>query len=67
MLSPNKIIKYRVQQQHFQIVGQNEEEIQLKAGTSTDDFAILRKHQIPLVSSHLHAVLRKLFLFIKRQ
>ena len=48
----------KVHQQRFQIIGENEEEIQLKAGASKDDFPALRRHQIPLMPSNLHAILR---------
>ncbi len=46
------------QKQRQRIIDEDEEEIQLKAGASANDFATLRKHQIPLMPSNLHAVLR---------
>jgi sulfite reductase alpha subunit-like flavoprotein len=45
------------QQQHQRIIKEDDEEIQLKAGASVNDFATLCKHQIPLIPSNLHAIL----------
>jgi hypothetical protein len=46
------------QQHRLRLINAEEEEIQLCAMKSANDFPVLRKHQIPLLPSALHAVMR---------